>query len=301
MPPASLPPLLRPEPGPATLKVTRWGGRRLAALRGGPALQGQTVGESWEFSTLPGSESAARGRPLGELLGAPLPFLAKLIDTALPLSVQVHPDDRPDPDRPGAVLPGKEEAWVILAADPGARLWVGLKPGLTRDALARAAHAGDPLVACLQEHVAEPGLCVLVPAGTVHAIGGGLLLAEIQQPSDCTYRLFDYGSGRPLHVAEALACADLDARPQLWRPGDPPRALSGKHVTLRPLGPGAHALALQATSLVIGARGRADVRADDLTESLAPGDLLLARPGPLALTIPPDGLVVVGDVRPWPR
>ena len=69
------PPLLRPQPGPATLKVTRWGGHRLGALRGGPDLRDQTVGESWEFSTLPGSESAACDLPLGELLGGPLPFL----------------------------------------------------------------------------------------------------------------------------------------------------------------------------------------------------------------------------------
>lgn len=294
---APLPSLLRPQPGPATLKVTRWGGRRLGALRGGADLQGRTVGESWEFSTLPGSESAACGHPLGALLGAPLPFLAKLIDTALPLSIQVHPDDRPDPERPGARLPGKEEAWVILAADPGARLWAGLRPGLTRAALAEAARAGAPLVTCLEEHVAEPGLCVLVPAGTVHAIGGGLLLAEIQQPSDCTYRLYDYDSGRPLHLEQALACADLTAAPILWRPADPPRTLAGKHVTLTPLLPGEHALELPTQSLVIGARGRADVRAGDHTEPLAAGDLLLAQPGPLALHVPANGLAFVGHVR----
>lgn len=292
-----VPPLLRPQPGPDTLKVTRWGGRRLGALRGGADLRDRTVGESWEFSTLPGSESATCGRPLGAVLGAPLPFLAKLIDTALPLSIQVHPDDRPDPERPGARLPGKEEAWVILAADPGARLWAGLKPGLTRVAVAEAARAGDPLVTCLEEHVAEPGLCVLVPAGTIHAIGGGLLLAEIQQPSDCTYRLHDYGSGRPLHLEQALACADLAAAPLLWRPADPPRALTGKHVTVLPLPPGEHALELPMQTLLIGAHGRADVRADDLDEPLATGDLLLAQPGRLRVRVPPGGLVVVGHVR----
>lgn len=292
-----VPPLLRPQPGPATLKVTRWGGRRLGALRGGVDLRDRTVGESWEFSTLAGSESAACGRPLGAVLGAPLPFLAKLIDTALPLSIQVHPDDRPDPERPGALLPGKEEAWVILAADPGARLWAGLRPGTTRAALAEAARAGAPLVTCLEEHVAEPGLCVLVPAGTIHAIGGGLLLAEIQQPSDCTYRLHDYGSGRPLHLEQALACADLEATPLLWRPAEPPRTIAGKHVTLTPLLPGEHALELPTQTLVIAAQGRADVRADDLDEPLATGDLLLAQPGRVRVRVAPGGLVVVGHVR----
>jgi mannose-6-phosphate isomerase class I len=296
--PADLPLLLRPEPGPATLKVTRWGGQRLAALRGGPGEQGRTVGESWEFSTLPGSESAALGRPLGALLSAPLPFLAKLIDTALPLSVQVHPDDRRDPDHPATMLPGKEEAWVILAADPGARLWAGLRPGLSRDDLARAARAGDPLVACLTEHVAEPGMCVLVPAGTVHAIGGGLLLAEIQQPSDCTYRLYDYGSGRPLHVEQALAATDLAAAPQIWRPSAPPTRLAGKHVTVELLGPGEHRCVPDATPcLLIGVRDRAHVLAGREREPLAPGDLLLARAAPVTVEVPPGGLAAVGSVR----
>jgi mannose-6-phosphate isomerase class I len=293
--PADLPLLLRPERGPATLKVTRWGGTRLAALRGDPGAG--TVGESWEFSTLPGSESAALGHPLGALLSAPLPFLAKLIDTALPLSVQVHPDDRRDPDHPGSMLPGKEEAWLILAADPGARLWAGLKPGLSRDELARAARAGDPLLACLTEHVAEPGMCVLVPAGTVHAIGGGLLLAEIQQPSDCTYRLYDYGSGRPLHLEEALAATDLAASPQIWRPSDPPRTLRGKHVDVELLGPGEHRRDPDAPCLLIGVRDRAHASAGGEREPLAPGDLLLARRGPLTLEIPPGGLASVGHVR----
>lgn len=296
MQPADLPLLLRPERGPATLKVTRWGGKRLAALRGDPGEQGSAVGESWEFSTLPGSESAALGRPLCALLSAPLPFLAKLIDTALPLSIQVHPDDRRD--HTGSMLPGKEEAWLILAADPGARLWAGLKPGLSRDDLARAARAGDPLVACLTEHVAEPGMCVLVPAGTVHAIGGGLMLAEIQQPSDCTYRLYDYGSGRPLHLEESLAAADLAAAPQIWRPSDPPRLLRGKHVSVELLGPGEHRRDLEtAPSLLIGVRDRAHVSAGREREPLAPGDLLLARSGPVTLEIPPGGLAALGSVR----
>lgn len=287
---AEIPLLLRPEPGPATLKITRWGGQRLAALRGGDALRGASVGESWEFSTLPGSESAACGAALGAVLGAPLPFLAKLIDTALPLSVQVHPDDRPD-------RPGKEEAWVVLAADPGAVLWAGLRPGLTREDLAAAATAGEPLIACLQAHRAEPGLVVLVPAGTVHAIGGGLLIAEIQQPSDTTYRLYDYGSGRPLHREQALGCTDLTAAPLLWRPGAPFRPLRGKHVTVEPLGPGNHARTRPAApSLLVGVRGEVAVRTDSSLERLAPGDLLLARHGPWTLEIADGGLAVVGSV-----
>lgn len=290
--------LLRPEPGPGTLKVTRWGGRRLAALRGGPALRDQSVGESWEFSTLHGSESAARGRPLGALLGAPLPFLAKLIDTALPLSIQVHPDDRPDPSDPRALLPGKEEAWVVLAADPGAELLVGLRPGLDADALAAAARAGDPLLTCLERQPAEPGLVVLVPAGTVHAIGGGVLLAEIQQPTDCTYRLHDYGSGRPLHLEQALAAANLRAAPQVWRPRDPPRRLRGRHVELEILAGGVHRRTAAVPLLLIAARGRAHARCDDERDALAPGDLVLARGRALELELADDALLVLGRVDP---
>lgn len=291
--------LVRPEPGPGTLKITRWGGRRLAALRGGPELRDQPVGESWEFSTLAGSESCAGGRPLRELLGGPLPFLAKLIDTALPLSIQVHPGDRPDPAAPHITLPGKEEAWVVLAADPGARLQVGLRPGLTPGQLAAAARAGAPLLTCLQDHLAEPGLVVLVPAGTVHAIGGGLLLAEIQQPADCTYRLYDYDSGRPLHLEQALAAADLRASPRLWRPRDAPTRLRGEHVELDIFTAGAHRLAPNdAPALLIGASGHTHVRLGDERDLLAPGDLLLARAGALALDVPAGGLVVVGRVHP---
>lgn len=298
MPIADIPALLRPEVGKDTLKVTRWGGRRLGALRGDATQKHLTIGESWEFSTLPLHESAALGRPLGAVLGGPLPFLAKLIDTALPLSVQVHPGDRPDPDLPGALLPGKEEAWAIVAADPGARLWAGIRPGVTRDGLARAAADGS-IVTCLQEHVAEPGLCVLVPAGVVHAIGGGILLAEIQQPSDTTYRLYDYGSGRQLHVNAALATLDLAAQPQLWRPTDLlPARLRGEHVELELLGPGEHRRALRGPTLLIGLRGCARAVADDCDLALAPADLLLAVRGPVTLDIPPGSLVALGRVDP---
>ncbi|HEY8376424.1 MAG TPA: class I mannose-6-phosphate isomerase, partial [Nannocystis sp.] len=292
-----LPALLRPDVDLATVKEVRWGGRRLAARLGTHAasFQGRPIGELWQFSTLPGRESAALGRPLGALLGAPLPFLAKLIDTALPLSVQVHPGDRPDPARPGALLPGKEEAWVILAADPGARLWAGTRPGVTRDDLARAAADGTVLT-CLEEHVAEPGLIVLVPAGCVHAIGGGLLLAELQQPADCTYRLYDYGSGRPLHVDAALAALDPAVRPALARPGDAHVGLRGVHVHLERLGPGDHARDLATPTLLVGVRETARARADASELALAPGELVLALRGPLRLHVPAGGLVALGCV-----
>ncbi len=285
----SAPHLLRPEPGPTTLKVTRWGGTRLAALRGGAELRGQAVGESWEFSTLPGHESQVAGQPLGALLGAPLPFLAKLIDTALPLSVQVHPDDSPD-------APGKEEAWVVLAADPGAHVWVGLAAGVDPQAVHRAVAAGEPLLTLLRAIPAIPGTVVLVPARTVHAIGSGILLAEIQQPCDRTYRLYDHGSDRPIQPEEALATIDWAAVAQVWQPDQPPTTLVGKHVTLEILGGGVHPRELAGPSLIIPVRGRGDASTATEEQALDLGELILARPGKWQLELAPGSVCVVGHV-----
>lgn len=281
-------PFLTAEPGPATLKPTRWGGTRLAALRGAHAHD-LPLGESWEFSTLPGHESRALGSPLGELLGAPLPFLAKLIDTALPLSVQVHPGDDDDG-------PGKEEAWVVLAADAGARVWAGLAAGREPAEFHRAVAAGAPLLDLLQAITVTPGTVILVPARTVHAIGGGILLAEIQQPRDCTYRFHDHGSGRPLQPEAALATVDLAARPQVWRPGEPARTLQGRHLRLEILDPGAHRRDRPAQpSLIIPVHGRVDACTRDERRALEPGALTLARSGPWWLELAPGALCVLGS------
>ncbi|MBK9755419.1 MAG: class I mannose-6-phosphate isomerase [Nannocystis sp.] len=290
--------LLRPAPGPSTLKLTRWGGTRLAALRDHPDPTAR-VGESWEFSTLPDHTSRVGDRPLTELLGGPLPFLAKLIDTALPLSVQVHPGDTaniPDrPDRPDR--PGKEEAWVILAADPGATVWAGLADTCTPADFRSAVAAGAPLLALLRAIPVVTGSVVLVPARTVHAIGGGILLAEIQQPSDCTYRFHDHGSERPIQPREALAAVDLEQQPHVWQPGSPPATLRGRHLQLEILGPGAHRRDRpRAPTLVIPARGHLDLHAPGEHQQLAASDLALARSGPFWLELPPGSLAVLGHI-----
>lgn len=292
---------LAPEPGPTTLKVTRWGGARLAALRGHPDLRGAPdagdtpgqrggVGESWEFSTLPGHESRAEGRPLAARLGGPLPFLAKLIDTALPLSVQVHPGDDADG-------PGKEEAWVVLAADPGACVWAGLAPDCEPDEFRRAVAAGAPLLDRLRAIPVVTGSVILVPARTVHAIGGGILLAEIQQPRDCTYRFHDHGSERPIQPRQALATVDLAAQPQVWQPGAPAQVLRGRHVALEVLGPGAHRRDRPVDPrLIVPVRGRVDACTADERRPLGPGALTLALRGPYWLELAPDALCVLGSV-----
>jgi len=301
-PDSQRPALLRPEPGTATLKPARWGGSRLAQLRG-VAQTDPPIGESWEFSTLPGSPSRALGRALSDVLGRPLPFLAKLIDTAAALSIQVHP-----PDAPGQL--GKEEAWVVLDAVPGATLLAGVRPGVDDDGLdagMRRAIA-DPtndatLLGLLESIPVRRGSVVVVPAGTVHAIGPGILLAEIQQPVDCTYRLFDYGSGRPIHPDAARAAWRVDARPEIWHVGDPLRPLAGKHVGLALWGEGAQDIAVGTVPrLLVAVGGDVVVRvndgsgADPCEVAMKHGDLVLHVHGSLHASVAPGAMLVTGTV-----
>ena len=203
-----------------------WGGRRLESLLGQVLPPGDDFAESWEVVDRPGDQSVVvsgplAGRTLGDLvreegralLGrhAPLPafpLLFKFLDACRDLSVQVHPDDAraarlSPPDR------GKTEAWYVIDASPGSRIYAGLKAGVDRLSLEQALHSGrcaDVL------HAVEPlaGDCFFIPAGTVHAIGAGLVVAEIQQSSDITYRLHDWnrtgpdGRSRPLHIDAGL-------------------------------------------------------------------------------------------------
>jgi len=145
------------------------------------------------------------------------PLLFKFLDCQQTLSVQVHPNDaqaaRLDPPDLG-----KTEAWIILAAEPGSKVYAGLKPGVDRPALERELARGKCDV-CLHEFEPRVGDCVLIEAGTVHALGAGLLIAEIQQASDTTYRLFDWNrvdrDGRPreLHIQQALGAIDFARGP----------------------------------------------------------------------------------------
>jgi mannose-6-phosphate isomerase len=207
-----------------------WGGRRLQSVLGKPIGDGDDYAESWEVVDHGPDQSVVAhgplaGRTLGELTrthGRELlgqhhrhdrfPLLFKFLDCNQNLSVQVHPDDerarqRVPPDR------GKTEAWVILHADPGSVLYAGLRPGIDRPTLERAARDGT-VADCLHRLNPRPGDCVFIPAGTAHALGAGLVVAEIQQASDITYRLFDWnrlrpdGRPRPLHVVEALEAID---------------------------------------------------------------------------------------------
>ncbi|PCF91331.1 mannose-6-phosphate isomerase [Sphingopyxis terrae subsp. ummariensis] len=150
---------------------------------------------------------AAQGNRVGEIWFDPPPgasLLVKYLFTSQKLSVQVHPDDAAA--RAAGAERGKEECWYIVAAEPGAQIAVGTKRPLSDEELAFAASNGE-LEDQLQWHPAEPGGFFHIPPGTIHAIGPGIELIEIQQNSDITYRLFDYGRPRALHIAEAVAAA----------------------------------------------------------------------------------------------
>jgi mannose-6-phosphate isomerase len=152
--------------------------------------------------------------PIGEawfLAERELPLLVKLIFTSDRLSVQVHPDDGEDGPR------GKTEMWHILEAEPGATIAVGFREPITRTRLLEATRSGEV------EHLlnwieVKPGETYFTPAHTVHAIGAGIVLCEIQQNSDVTYRLWDYGRPRPIHVDKAVPIANLGLHPGAARP-----------------------------------------------------------------------------------
>lgn len=175
-----------------------WAGASLSARYGKPGGE-PPVGESWEVwreNLLPD------GRPLREVVAFPL--LIKLISTRHVLSVQVHPDDAHA--RLHGADSGKAEAWVVLEAEPGARVALGLTHAVSRDELRHMAISGS-IEGALAWFPVRPGDVIDVPAGTIHAIGGGVTLYEVQQPADITWRLYDWGRGRELHLDAALDVA----------------------------------------------------------------------------------------------
>lgn len=208
-----------------------WGGRKLRDVFGKDLPQDEKIGESWEIADLPEGKSTIANGPLqGQTLGsvvrrypqeiigqseftAPFPLLIKFLDAADVLSVQVHPDEQTC-KRMGKGQP-KTECWYIIAAEPGAVIYKGLKESVSREQFAEAIEAGAT-AELLAEVPVRPGECHFLPAGTAHAIGAGLLIAEIQTPSDTTYRVFDWNrlddSGRPrqLHIPEALESIHFD-------------------------------------------------------------------------------------------
>jgi mannose-6-phosphate isomerase len=218
------------------LRPMVWGGRGLAEHLNKPLPSGEAFGEAWEVSDHPlhrsiVADGALQGTSLRtlmenkkeELLGPAarqhddFPWLIKFLDCRDWLSVQVHPDSQVVKRlRPGEG--SKTEAWYIVRADPGSRVFAGLKPGVGPDAL-RAAVANGTTHELLHAFEPSAGDCVFLPAGAVHAVGGGVLMAEIQETSDVTFRLFDWnrvladGKGRPLHIEESISSIHWDQGP----------------------------------------------------------------------------------------
>ena len=241
--PSALTPF-RVEPRPSR---RLWGGRRLEDLLNlSTSADQDPVGEAWLVgpeSTIDTGRYAGRtlqdvadglgadllGTASLERYGTKVPLLLKLIDAAQPLSVQVHPDDAYAlREEAGSGHLGKEEAWLILDADPDATIVWGFERLVGADDV-RAAIEEERLEDLVRTVDVEAGDVIYNPAGTVHAIGAGIFLFEVQQASDLTYRLYDYGRTdaqgrtRELHVDQALAVADLGDRGDAKVPPGPER------------------------------------------------------------------------------
>jgi mannose-6-phosphate isomerase len=225
------------------LKDYLWGGRNLAT-RLGRTLPDGTVAESWEIAAHPDGTTQVANGPLAgtpltdlqeayglDLIGrhnrwaqerGKFPLLIKLLDANDKLSVQVHPDDAYALAHEGNEL-GKTEMWVVLHAEPGASIDLGVRPGTTPEALAAAIEDGT-VESLVHELPIHTGDTVCVPSGSLHALLGGSLIAEIQQNSNTTYRVYDWGrtrdgQPRPLHVRQALDVINFEQiEPALPKP-----------------------------------------------------------------------------------
>lgn len=213
------------------LHTVVWGGRQLQAYKGLP-LTDDPVGESWEVSAVPSSTSIIsngiwKGRDLisvvserpDEILGCAvnrqyggkLPLLVKFIDARRDLSIQVHPNDEMALREHGKM--GKSEMWYVIKAAPGAHLYAGFKQHIGREEYRRRIADGT-ITEVLADHQVKAGDVFYIPAGRVHAICGGIMLAEVQQSSDVTYRIYDYNrpgmDGKPRELHTELAAQALD-------------------------------------------------------------------------------------------
>ena len=230
-----------------------WGGREIERLYEKQLPPGRPIGESWEISDRPGDASVIANGPLAgkdlrwlmeqhraELLGSAkpaaenrFPLLCKILDAREKLSLQVHP-----PANIAAKLGGepKTEMWFITGAAPGAELYVGLKRGVTRAKFEKKIQDGS-VAECFHRVPVHAGDAMFLPSGRVHAIGAGLVIFEIQQNSDTTYRVFDWnragldGQPRELHIAQSLASIDFND----FEPAPAQSRFTGNTVKVRPL------------------------------------------------------------------
>lgn len=214
------------------LHTVVWGGDRICPYKGIDETPGDPVGESWEVSAVPSSPcvvangvhagrdlisviadnpEAFLGESVAKKYGGKLPLLVKFIDAKKDLSIQVHPDDEMAMRVHGKS--GKSEMWYIIDAKPGSYLYAGFKTKISPYEY-RQRIADGTITEALAKHEVKPGDVFYLPAGRVHAICGGILLAEVQQSSDLTYRIFDYNrpglDGKPRELHTDLAAEALD-------------------------------------------------------------------------------------------
>lgn len=208
-------------------KQVIWGGTRIAAFKGEPSSL-TDVGESWELSAIEGRESQVTEGPLKgytlqhlideygpDFLGSRLynaglrtfPLLVKLIDANADLSLQVHPGE--EIARSCHNCSGKAEMWYVIDALPGSRLLAGFNRKVSEGEY-RAAVDDGSIIDAVASHPTHPGDVFYLPSGRIHAIGGGNFLLEVQQSSDITYRIYDYGRGRELHTDLAADALDYE-------------------------------------------------------------------------------------------
>ncbi len=219
-----------------------WGGRKFEQILGKAIPEGQ-IGESWELYDFPPgvvdnsgkwvsakvSNGPLKGKTLHELVldhqaelcgnvalvnGEQFPILIKFLDAREDLSVQVHPDEEYCRRHPGAHL--KTEAWYVMQNEPESRILIGLREGATREAFAKAIEDGT-VENLIRSVKVKPGDCFFLRSGTVHALGAGILVAEVQTPSDTTFRVYDFkridpstGKERTLHIQQALETIDFE-------------------------------------------------------------------------------------------
>lgn len=214
------------------LKQTLWGGGKIVKFKGIDGHDGEQIGESWELSGVPGNESVAangeyEGRTLTEIVAAEkerlvgtdnykrfgdeFPLLIKFIDAKQDLSIQVHPDD--EKAQKYGLRNGKTEMWYIMNSDADASLRCGMKAKITPERYKEMVAAGT-ICDAIAEYPVKEDDCFFIPAGRIHSIGKGCFLAEIQQTSDATYRIYDFnrrdkdGNLRELHTEKAAECID---------------------------------------------------------------------------------------------
>ena len=303
-----------------------WGGRRLATELDKPIGAGDDYAESWEIVDHGADQSVVSDGSLAgttlahlvaeqgeELLGIDypqtgFPLLWKFLDAHRVLSVQVHPNDAQaallvPPDR------GKTEAWVILAADQGSILYAGLSADVDRTKLVQAIGEGKS-ESCLHRLEPVAGDCIYIPAGTVHALGDGLLIAEIQQASDTTYRLYDWNrvgpNGRPrqLHIEQGLEAIDFSRGPIEIQQPQPTsceeiqRLVAGDHFTIdrwkfdRPLMAGGDGKCHLLSTL----EGAVEIPGDPKGKPLLRGEVLLLPASLGAVTVTPVQTATLLDV-----